>query len=167
MLQKSTKQTTLYLILVISMILSSCGLFNNSISIRYPQSDQDFKEAIDWHTSILSDKRSPDKTRARAHLRLGLLYSHYRNPAQDFDKALEHIEASISLDKDSPPDDSLTNLMILLKSITGKDTGSIPALRRLKDANNALTTENNELKKTLKKLNELEVELERKRKLIR
>jgi len=167
MLYKSQTLTIFCLALVLLMTLSSCGLFNNSISIKYPQSDQEFKETIDWHASILKDERTSDRTRARAHLRLGLLYSHYRNPEQDYDKALDHIEASISLDKDSSPDDSLTNLLILLKSITGKDTDSIPALRKLKDKNWTLSSENRELRKTLKKLNELEVELEKKRKLIR
>jgi len=146
--------------LVIAMAMSSCASFDNPLNITYPKSTQEFKNEINRYRSVISDKISSNKKKSKAHLRLGLLYAHHRNQWQDYDKALEHIERSISMDKGSTTDDNVTNLLVLLKSITGKDTGKISAYRRLK-------RENSELKSTLKKLNELEVEQERKRRLMR
>lgn len=148
------------LLLVIAMTMSSCAPFNNPINISYPQSTQEFKKAINRYRSIISDKSSSQAKKSKAHFRLGLLYAHHRNQWQDYDKALEHIEKSISMDKKSATNDNVANFLVLLKSITGKDTNTIPVFRRLK-------RENSELKRTLKKLNELEVEQERKRRLMR
>jgi hypothetical protein len=154
-------------ILVLSVLLSSCILFNTQKHINNPFSAQEFKQATDWYNSIIIDKQSSGKDKAKAHLRLGVLYSHYRNPSLDYDMAMQHVEAHISMLNGTAADDSTMNLRSHLKSITGIDISSIPALQRLDTRNKALAAENAELRKTIKELNELEVELERIRKEIR
>jgi len=153
--------------LVVVLLLSSCVLFNPEKAMILPQSDQEFKEAIDWYDNILRDEQASLNDKSRAHLRLGLLYSHYRNPDLDYDLALQHVETSIGMLNGAAPDDNVMNLRSLLSSITGFDISKLPALYKLKTENTALANENLELRKTLEKLNDLEVELEKKRKLIR
>lgn len=154
-------------LIAISMLMSSCVLFSTKKDLKYPYSDQEFAQAIEMYNSILTNEQVSLKDKSQAHLRLGLLYSHYRNPSLDYDLALEHVETSIAMLNGAVADDTAINLQFLLKSITGIEISSIPALNRLSTENRELAIENAELRKTLIKLNDLEVELEKRRKQIR
>lgn len=163
------------IIIIFGLMLSACPLRHDPLAINYPSSDQGFRDAIDWNKTALSDKISTDKVKAMAHLRLSLLYSHYRNPDRDLFKALEHIDAYIAMSPDQKPEDAIINHRELLTATSDqtktKNDSKSPLktsmINKLKKENKALTQENDELKKTIEKLNELEVELEKKRKRMR
>lgn len=149
------------------LMLMSCQLFNNPLAIKYPKAEQGFSESINWYSAILDDDKASIRSRARAHLRLALLHSHYRNPNQNYTIALEHAEASVTMDIQIAANDNAVNFIDLLRSAADKSPGGFQAINKLKGDYKTLKSQNQQLRKTIEKLNELEVELEKRRKHMR
>lgn len=146
--------------------LSGC-FATNPVNISYPADEAVFADSLTWYKSILNDNDVSERKKARAHLNLALLYSHYRNPEQDYDMALIHIDKAMELDSALNNNDMVKNLKTLLDFASGKSPSIAKRLKKLQTEYKELQHENAQLIKTIEELNELEVELEKRRKLIR
>jgi len=97
----------------------------------------------------VAEKTQDMSGRAAIHLQLALLYSHYKNPAPNYRKALLEIEAYVSLEPEGGKADVIQNWLAMLKEII------------------RLGRENKDMKEKIGQLQYLDIELEKSRKQIK
>ncbi|HAM51736.1 MAG TPA: hypothetical protein DCP92_14025 [Nitrospiraceae bacterium] len=86
---------------------------------------------------------------APVHLQLALLYGHHRNQAPNYSMALKELETYISLAPEEGKAEMIQNWLSLLKEIVRLDR------------------ENKEMKEKVEQLKDLDIELEKRRKLVK
>jgi tetratricopeptide (TPR) repeat protein len=81
-------------------------------------------------------KRHPERSeRVKAHLHLASLYSSYKNPNKDYNKALEHLNRYISLNPKAAKGYDVQNRLYLLREIaqlSEKNVKLVQAIEELK-----------------------------------
>jgi hypothetical protein len=101
-----------------------CVIFLSSCTLPYLQREscdtipksEDFPIAITrWET--IAKEHTDAAKKAPAHLRLALLYSHYKNLNPDYLTALNELETYVNLDKERSNTDEIQNLLALLRSL--------------------------------------------------
>jgi hypothetical protein len=97
-------------------------------------------------------KSGSDREAMTAHLQLAWLYGHYKNPSPQYLKALQELDAYLSLDHDAGSDDFVRNWHKTLKEIA-----------RLSKENKDLREKAEQLKDQVKQLEHLDVEMEKRR----
>ena len=148
-------------------IMTGCIMPYSHISMNYPEKDAQYTASIKWYSDILENDKTTVRQKSKANLKLALLYSHFRNPEKDYSKASEHMEAAISLNQKLAKNDNVANFRAILEEAARKATVNTERLNRLKKENYKLLEENAGLMKVIEELNELEVELEKRRKEMR
>jgi len=154
--------------------------------------DQYSREIVELN-QVVQQNSTPDKSK-KAHLELAQLYSNYKNPSRNYQKALRHLKV-YSASQDSAAEDETRNWMAVLKEIDrlSKEIATRnKQIRRLhsqldkskkaklaiKKSNHKLTSEeiklreknrkleeaNQKLQKTIEMLKNLDKRLEEKRK---
>jgi hypothetical protein len=97
-------------------------------------------------------KSKNDKESALAHLQLAWLFGHYKNPSPQYLKALQELDAYLSLDPENSGDDYLQNWYKILKEIA-----------RLNKDNKELRERTEQLKEQMQQLKHLDIEMEKRR----
>ena len=85
----------------------------------------------------------------------------------DYYLASQHLETAITLNAKLGQKDSVANFKAILTEASSKANLNADRLNRLKKENYKLLEENAELMRVIEELNELEVELEKRRKEMR
>ena len=153
----------LFVFLFIWVMIANCARMRSPLiekdSVFYPVLyPQYFPKEIARVEKIL--KYHPDPSiRALAHLQLVLLYTNYKNPNPDYIRALEELKAYIALDPDGGKTEEVQNLLALLREIEKvvKENEEMKGNIRL------LTEQNQQIKKTIQDLKDLELQIEEKR----
>jgi len=153
----------LFVFLFIWVMIANCARMRSPLiekdSVFYPVLyPQYFPKEIARVEKIL--KYHPDPSiRAMAHLQLVLLNTNYRNPNPDYIRALEELKAYIALDPDGGKTEEVQNLLALLREIEKvvKENEEMKGNIRL------LTEQNQQIKKTIQDLKDLELQIEEKR----
>ncbi len=119
--------------------------------------------------------------RMQAHLKLARLYTSYKNPQRNYQKALKHLEIYASLQPEFAKNEDLRNWLSALKQMerqrqkVAQSQQDISKLKktnkrlkrnnaRLKKINNQLTESNETLTKTIEMLKNIDRNIEEKRK---
>ncbi len=119
--------------------------------------------------------------RVQAHLKLARLYTSYKNPQRNYNKALKHLEIYASLQSDFTNDAELRNWLSALKQMdrqrqavdqSQRDISKLQKTNmrlirknaKLKKINSQLTESNKELTKTIELLKNIDRSIEEKRK---
>jgi DNA-binding transcriptional regulator YhcF (GntR family) len=97
----------------------------------------------------ITEKPQDTSNRAMIHLQLALLYSHYKNPTPNYYRALKELETYVSLYPEGGKADVIQNWLTMLKEIV------------------KLSMENKDMKEKLEQLQNLDIELEKTRKLLK
>jgi hypothetical protein len=97
----------------------------------------------------ITEKPQDTHGRAMIHLQLALLYSHYENPTPNYHRALKELETYVSLYPEGGKADVIQNWLTMLKEIV------------------KLSMENKDMKEKLEQLQNLDIELEKTRKLLK
>lgn len=93
------------------------------------------------------------------HLELALLYSHYKNPHPDYDKAIEELETFIFLDATHGNSEQVQNFYNMLKQLQEAKNQN----KDMRASVQLLSEENQRLKQTLEELKKLDRQVEGKR----
>lgn len=144
----------LLLALFIGLTVSCCSF----MPFTPPLSPDDFTSEIARMEAVA--KEDPDLSkRTQAHRRLAVLYSHYKNPAPNYLKALKELEAYISLDPEQGKKDDIQNFLSLLKRIETLTKEN----QKAKDDYRKTRDENQKLKETIENLKRLDVQHEKRK----
>ncbi len=108
-------------------------------------------------------KNIPDSEKAKAHLELALLHSHYRNGSPDYESALLELAKYASFDPEGADRIEIRNLQAILRDIKLLMDENVMLMGRL----NRLLKENEERKLTIEKLKHLDIELEERRRQVK
>ena len=153
----------LFIFLFIWVMITNCAQMRSPLiekdSVFYPVLyPQYFPKEIARVEKIL--KYHPDPSiRALAHLQLVLLYTNYKNPNPDYIRALEELRAYIALDTDGGKTEEVQNLLALLGAIEKV----IKENEEMKGNIRLLTEQNQQIKKTIQDLKDLDLQIEEKR----
>ncbi|TAN43095.1 MAG: hypothetical protein EPN25_01205 [Nitrospirae bacterium] len=104
------------------------------------------------------------------HLRLALLYSHYRNPSPDYPRALKELDQYLLLVPDGAGTSEVRDRHALLKEINrlgGESETLNDTIKQLKKEAARLGKENKSIREKLSQLEALDIEFEKKRKQVR
>lgn len=171
---KFTTSRYLTILILLAALIGTTGCSNLlSDPVCHPHiKTSRFESEIAWYQNILSDKLSTRDDKANAHLRLAGLYLHYRNPKQDYDKATYHLEQYLVIIDAANANESALNLLALLQNQNfGSKSDTVKKLtkmnRELTQSNQVLQEQNMQLKATIEELNKMDMELEKRRKLMR
>lgn len=179
MMYRLQKIIELFAIIFLIVLISQCTCRGDLCKVytRYT----DLKSA-DFNNEIAQLQKITLKPKDKsigvmAHLQLAFLYSHYRNPAPNYRKALKEIETYISLDPEGSKADIIQTWLTIIKEIvrlesenSGLDKENSKLEKesaRLSKENVRLESENNEMKEKIEQLQYLDIELEKRRKLIK
>jgi hypothetical protein len=149
------------------MTIVNCAHLRNPVierdSVFYPVIyPQHFPREIARVEKIL--KYHPDPfIRALAHLQLVLLNTNYRNPNPDYARALEELKAYIALDPKGAKTEEVQNMLAILSEIEK----IVKENEGMKESVRLLTIQNQRAKETIQELQDLDVEIEQKRRRIR
>ena len=105
----------------------------------------------------IADTSNETSERARAHLSLALLYSHYRNPSPHYQAALNELALYESLDPEGSKSDTIRNWTAVLRQIVGLERETKSLKETAKQSNN-LENENKDLKEKMEQCKNLENE---------
>jgi hypothetical protein len=113
-------------------------------------------------------KNNPSQSeRIMAHYHLANLYSNYKNIKKDYKKALDHLNIYISLESKAIKQNDVRNCLSLLREVD-RLSGELSSLNRkyvnLSRKNSNLNKENLKLMQTIANLQDLDFQVERKRK---
>ncbi len=106
---------------------------------------------------------STDQERAQVHLKMALLYSHYKNPAPDYSRALEEMSTYTDLD----PGGAMTNEILQFKQYLATITAMQKDKKKLESAVIQLRQDVDEMKESIEKLKSLDVMMEEKRRKVK
>jgi hypothetical protein len=112
--------------------------------------------------NVIKNNPSPSE-RIMAHFHLANLYSNYKNIKKDYKKALEHLNIYISLESKAIKQNDVRNCLSLLREVD-RLSEELSSLNR---KNMNLSRKNLELMETIAKLQDLDFQVERKRKSYR
>ncbi len=151
---------------------------------------REFKKEIEQLDEIIRDHPESAK-KAKAHLQLAIIYSYYKNPYLDYQKALSEIKKYISYYPESILEDDVKNLYAMLheidkllnenlqisdkvKQLNDEINSLLAATEKLNDENKKLkfkleqlNKENKEIKEKLEQLKNLDLWIEEMRKQIK
>lgn len=180
-LRKSTYQLIIKICSVLFMLLftNQCANTNRALMNDYLFSatyyeygslrPYEFQNEIErLQKSIQEMPDTPDA--AKAHIQLAFLYSHYRNPAPDYSRALQQLETYVLSDTKGGRQDYVQNWLRMLKEISAAAVANEDLngkMEQMKKDTARLEKENAEMKEKLEKLKHLDIELEQKRKLVK
>jgi hypothetical protein len=160
-MSKPENPVLLILTAFVGIVLLSCahegrvavhGTARDEIRWGGGTSPDDFAREIS-RLEAIADSDKGALAKAKAHLDLSLLHSHHRNPAPDCLQALRHLEQYVALDPDGGKSDAVQNRLLILRE-----------LDKARKSSDALKQENLKLKETIEKLNQLDMQIEEKRK---
>ena len=159
-------------ILFLAVLISQCAHTGDLCKIHTHYADlksTDFNKEI-AQVQKITIKPQDTSAGAMVHLQLALLYSHYRNPTPNYQRALTELETYIFLDPEGGKADIIQNWLTILKEIVRLD-GEHARLDkenvRLNKENVRLNKENNEMKEKIEQLQYLDIELEKRRKQVK
>ena len=173
-------------ILFLAMLISQCTHTGDLCKIHTHYADlksTDFNEEI-ARLQKITIKPQDTSAGAMVHLQLALLYSHYRTPTPNYQRALTELETYIFLDPEGGKADIIQNWLTILKEIVRLD-GEHARLdkenarldkenarldkenARLDKENARLDKENNDMKGKIEQLQYLDIELEKRRKQVK
>lgn len=148
--------------------LASCTTIGGPLSITYPPTDNGFTDSLNFYNSVIADPHVTTSSKSKAHIKLALLHAHYRNPEQSYSLAKKHIEYAVSIDEFIASNDSVINMLILLDTTqSGDNTNGNYNVEKLKAELEILKDDNRKLQLIIDQLNELEVDMEKRRKLVK
>lgn len=153
-------------------------LSSETISLQ-PDADKYSKEISEQEETARTASEASD--RMQAHLTLARLYTSYKNPQRNYEKALQHLEIYASLQPDFTKDEDLRNWLSALKQMdlqrqkVDQSQQDITKLKKinarlkrnnakLKKINGQLTASNATLTKTIEMLKNIDRTIEEKRK---
>jgi tetratricopeptide (TPR) repeat protein len=124
-----------------------------------------YPEAAELYRAFL--KRSPDATEAaEAQYRLASVLSFYLNPERDFAASLREYQKLVAEHPGSPHRQTSENMASLLSILLAQKESLLTdqaEVKKLKETLSAEDAEIKQLKENLRKLQELEIEIEQKR----
>lgn len=136
---------------------------------------QDFPKEIARLEAMLV--HTEPSSRAKAHMRLGLLHLDSKNPNPNYAAAVKELEAYLTLDPKGEKKEEIQNLIQLLSELrkTAEENKKIKAKidqltlenQEIKKENIEVKKENQEIKKTVEELKSLDVNIEERRKQIK
>jgi len=97
-----------YLFLTLIFFLMSCS------PIYIARTEEDFQSIPDLEKLISEEKDA--SLRAKYHLQLGWLYSNYKNPQKDYQRALKEFDAYLSAVPEGIQTDEIQNWLSLLRA---------------------------------------------------
>ncbi len=104
------------------------------------------------------------------HLQLALLYSHYKNPATDYLKALKELELYTALAPESEKTADIQSLFAVLRELKKLTDENKQVKRKMEEMNlkiQQLARENQELKETVEELKHLDLNIEERRREVK
>jgi hypothetical protein len=102
----------IYLLLWVSiLVISSC-----SPKFTTPRTGEEFSREISRLEKISTEDPDPS-VRAKSHLQLGRLYTHYKNPQRDYLKGCQEFEAYLALVPADRKNDDLQDWISVLKEL--------------------------------------------------
>ena len=155
----------LAIVVIITIALASCSITGGTLSIKYPSTQNGFADAQKYYNSLITDAKSSDFTRAKAHIKLALLDSHYRNPSLNYSSAVNHFESAMSINNTLASNDHVINMHSILNATIKDNKGN--DLQKLNADMETLKEENHKLQLIIDQLSELEVDMEKRRKLVK
>jgi hypothetical protein len=143
-------------IILLSFFIGSCSLQ----TLKKPEGEKEFfQEASGLEKLAREDPKT--SVRAQSHLQLAFLYVNYRNPQLNYTRALQEMESYLSLTPARVQTDDFWNWLTVLKEIRTLQTN----LEKIRKANKSLREEVAGLKDTIKRLKNLDRQMEERRRL--
>lgn len=136
----------IFLLLIFAVSCSLQGL-------KKPEGEKEFFQET-CRLERLAHNHPDVSVRAHSHLKLGFLYTNYRNPQLNYAQALQEMEIYLSLAPAERHGEDFNNWLAVLKEV-GK----------LQKANRDLREEVGSLKETIDRLKSLDRQMEEKRRL--
>lgn len=99
-----------FLSLSLIFFLMSC------VPIYISRSEEGFSQATADLEKLIPEEKDAS-VRAKYHLQLAWLYSNYKNPKRDYQKALEEFEVYLSIVPDGAPTDEIQNWLSMLRAL--------------------------------------------------
>jgi hypothetical protein len=154
------KGIKLFIVLSLFILLSHCiSWHREEVPSHKSVAPVNFPDDITSLEEIA--KNNPDSSvRAKSHLQLALLYSSYKNPHPHYQQALKELEAYIDLNSSGEVSEEIQNLHAILREM-GKITSEN---QKMKHENRLLRKQNIKLRESVKQLENLDIEMEEKRK---
>lgn len=164
---RSETAIKLFVFLFIWLLITNCAPKHTSLiekeSVFYPVLyPQDFPKEIARLEKLVKYHPEPS-IRTMAHLQLVLLYSHYKNPNPDYLRALEELETYMALDPDGGKTEEVQNLLALLRELERV----VKENEEMKMSIELLIEQNQRVKKTIQELEDLDLQIEEKRRKIK
>lgn len=165
----------LSIFIFIALMVSDCSGPHVFIKIAVPEPEGFYQEIA--QLEAIADQHADVSVRAKAHLQLAVLYSHYKNPNQDYLKALKELEMYISLDAEGAKKDEIQNWLAALRELQKITDANKQLAKEYQDArmkieqlmqeNKNLIYENEEIKKKIEELKHIDIRMEEKRRQVK
>ncbi len=173
--------------IILGIMLIGWGLFSAIGGCAHQQNSGLVSPGTGSYAEEISEQEMTARTaskaseRVQAHLKLARLYTSYKNPQRNYNKALKHLEIYASLQSDFTNDAELRNWLSALKQLdrqrqavdqSQRDISKLQKTNmhlirknaKLKKINSQLTESNKELTKTIELLKNIDRSIEEKRK---
>lgn len=134
--------------------------------ITHPDNFKGEIQSLNEHAKTTSN----DSERAKIHLKLAALYSHYKNPNPDYSRALKELEEYIALNPEGGKRTEVQNWLAVLHTLKReRKTKERLELnnRKLKSEIDRVENEKKLMEETIEKLKHLDIRLEEKRKQVK
>ena len=125
----------------------------------------------------ISREHSDPSVRAQAHLQLAFFYLNYKNPRVNYSRALQEMEAYLSLSSNETPTDDFQNWLAALKEIdhlredwtemAEKNQALQGRIDKLQAALDKTQEANNKMREAIERLKALDRQMEEKRRSIK
>jgi hypothetical protein len=158
----------------------SCTL---NLELKKPKGEKEFSQETSRLEKLARDDPATS-VRAKSHLQLAFLYVNSRNPQLNYSRALQEMECYLSMSPAKAQEDDFQNWLAVLKELdrVRKDNKGIEkkkqelhiqieklriSLERVREANKNLGDEVTNLQETIEKLKDVDIQMEKKRDLIK
>jgi len=153
------KMTSRFLLVLFALtVLSNCATMHKEPAPPAQSPPEDVKppeEIAQGH---------PDQSMlAKAHLQMATLYSFYKNPELNYQRALKELEIYLSFNPADGGTDEIQNLLAILRELDRVNEENKKSRQKV----NQLSKENKELKASVKELKNLDIKIEEKRKKVK
>ena len=161
------------LLLLLLFFMASCS--QNQTSVKSTGESASIQEAA--RLEKLSREHSDPSVRAQAHLQLAFLYVNYKNPRLNYSRALQEMEAYLSLSPDKTQTVDFQNWLAALREMdhvredwtemAEKNQALQSRIDKLQTTLDKTQEANNKMKEAIERLKTLDRQMEEKRRMIK
>ena len=161
------------LLLLLLFFMASCS--QNQTSVKSTGESASIQEAA--RLEKLSREHSDPSVRAQAHLQLAFLYVNYKNPRLNYSRALQEMEAYLSLSPDKTQTVDFQNWLAALREMdhvredwtemAEKNQALQSRIDKLQTTLDKTEEANNKMKEAIERLKTLDRQMEEKRRSIK